>query len=102
MCHVCSIFTDLKKWISSKAGWVTEDNVAYPGGDLKDWKGSKGWNDWLQVAHKTAEECRYHCIGINGANFFTFRKTSKNCWCKSKKGKAGPKPDEDAISGTIL
>lgn len=98
---------DLKKWISSKAGWRTEDNVAYPGGDLKDWKGSDGWNKWsaMEDAEKTAEACRALCEEEKEANFFTFRKTNKNCWCKETKGKIGgknpgPKKDEDAISGS--
>jgi len=90
-----------KKWIKSEAGWVTQDNVAYPGGDLEGNEEGKGWPwpDDTEDKDKTAEACRALCKE-NKANFFTFRKTSKNCWCKWKKGKAGPKPDEDAISGT--
>jgi len=81
------------RWIKSKAGWVTEDNVKYPGGDLKGWK---------VVTRTDAEECRKLCKE-NNANFFTFMKTSKTCWCKETKGEIGgngPEKDTDAISGT--
>ena len=84
-----------KEWINSKAGWETQDNVAYPGGDLEG---------WTKVTRTDAEECRKLCKE-NKANFFTFRKTSKTCWCKKTKGeieRGGPIPDNDAISGTIL
>ena len=84
-----------KEWINSKAGWETQDNVAYPGGDLEG---------WTKVTRTDAEECRKLCKE-NKANFFTFRKTSKTCWCKETKGEIGgngPERDVDAISGTIL
>ena len=82
-------------WIKSKAGWVTEDNVKYPGGDLQGWTG---------ITRTDAEECRKLCKERK-ANFFTFMKTSKTCWCKETKGEIGgngPEKDVDAISGTIL
>ena len=68
---------------------------------MKGQRRGKGWA-WPQNTEekdKTVEACRKMCHD-NNAKFFTFRKGSKNCWCKSKKGRAGPKPNEDAVSGT--
>jgi len=102
-----------EEWIESTAGWVTEDNVAYPGGDVEDWKDGDGWNKWsaMEDSEKTAEACRTLCSNTEGANFFTFRKASKNCWCKVNKGeikgkegrrnsRRGPEKNDDAVSGT--
>ena len=88
-----SVLSLLAKRTSSGAGWVNEDGAAYPNGDLPGWNGYAYHLD-------DAEECRSLCQKQEGANYFTFRKKSGNCWCKKTRGKA--KKEEDAHSGTVL
>ena len=88
-----SILSSSARRTSSGAGWVNEDGAAYPNGDLPGWNGYAYHLD-------DAEECRSLCQKQEGANYFTFRKKSGNCWCKQTRGKA--KKEEDAHSGTVL
>ena len=154
-----SVLSSSAEWTTSAAGWVNEEGVAYPYGDLPGWNGydyhlddagiqfnakSFGLKNgmmfhfdsdiclnyqflnfsycresqaisqvimFFKPKHKLKpfllncppEECRSLCQKQEGANYFTFRKKSGNCWCKvTRGGKAGPNKEEGAHSGTLL
>ena len=54
-------------------------------------------NDIIQKPQDTAEECLDFCRQTEGCNVFTWHKTQKYCWLKTKRGT--PTVDNNLISG---
>ena len=87
------------EWITSTAGWANEPGWAYPGGDV--------FQTQLKTENQEddVEACRTICQKKEGANFFTYRKNNRKCFCKKTKGterRGGPVKAENAHSGTVL
>ena len=67
-----------------------ENGIAYPGHDIVQTG---------RIITSTAVECQTKCADMEACNFFTWRKTSNNCWLKTSDEGRTETNANDAVSG---